>query len=161
IEPFMLSLIANTHSIAVIMAGFFVGKITKTIGNNKTLILGSIFALICLILYATSDFLIFIFLASLFSGTADVIINASSYTIASKLIPPEKRAKLFGVYNTTFFLSWGVAGTLITGPLIDTLLNSGISEMISYRMAFWTGSLLTIIGLLIFVLLNFKIKNKK
>ena len=93
-------------------------------------------------------------------GTAEVIIFAASYVIASNLIPSKSRAKLFGVYNTTFFLSWGLAGTLISGPLIDFLLNSGFEEIISYQTAFIVGALITGIGLVIFLVLEIRIKPK-
>ena len=93
-------------------------------------------------------------------GTSEVIIFAASYVIASNLIPSKSRAKLFGVYNTTFFLSWGLACTIISGPLIDFLLNSGFEEVISYQTAFIVGALITGIGLAIFIALEIWLKPK-
>ena len=93
-----------------------------------------------------------------YMGTAEVIIFAASYVIASNLIPSKSRAKLFGVYNTTFFLSWGLAGTFISSPLIDTLLNSGFEEVISYQAAFIVGALITGVGLVILVVLEIWLK---
>ncbi|MHA2430326.1 MAG: hypothetical protein ACXACC_04740, partial [Promethearchaeota archaeon] len=94
-------------------------------------------------------------------GTSDVIIRATSYTIASKLIPAKIRAKLFGVYNTTFFLSWGLACTLMTGPIIDLLILNGFGELFAYQIAFIVGALITGIGLLIFIILEIWLIIKK
>ena len=90
----------------------------------------------------------------------EVIIYAASYVIASNLIPSKSRAKLFGVYNTTFFLSWGLACTIISGPLIDFLINNGFEEVISYQAAFIVGALITGIGLVIFLVLEIWLKSK-
>ncbi|MFX1479724.1 MAG: hypothetical protein ACFFCI_16500, partial [Promethearchaeota archaeon] len=66
-------------------------------------------------------------------------------------------------YNTTFFLSWGSASTLISGPLIDFLINQGRSEVFAYQMAFIIGAILCLVGLLIFILLLIwlKLKNRE
>ena len=74
------------------------------------------------------------------------------------LIPSKVRAKLFGVYNTTFFLSWGLACTIISGPLVDFLLISGFEEVISYQAAFLVGALITGIGLILFLILEIWLK---
>ena len=78
-------------------------------------------------------------------------------------MPPKLRAKLFAVYNTTFFLSWGIPGSLITGPLIDFLINNGRGEVFAYQMAFLVGALMCLIGILIFIFLGvwFKIQKKE
>ncbi|GAH58967.1 unnamed protein product, partial [marine sediment metagenome] len=101
-----------------------------------------------------------IFLGSFLIGTGEVIIYASSYAIASNLIPEEIRARLFGVYNTTFFLSWGLACTIISGPLIDFLIGEGFGEIFAYQTAFLVGALITLIGLIIFLALEIWIKLK-
>lgn len=94
-------------------------------------------------------------------GTGEVIIYASSYAIASNLIPEKIRAKLFGVYNTTFFLSWGLACTLISGPMIDALLSAGVLETLAYQAAILLGALITLLGLTIFIILEIMLHIKK
>jgi len=161
VDDVKLSYIANTRSLAVLTIGLTAGLLSKKLGYSKTLIFGTIFAIIALIITALSSNLFLIFVGSFLIGTSDVIIRATSYTIASKLIPAKIRAKLFGVYNTTFFLSWGLACTLITGPVIDLLILNGFGELFAYQIAFIVGAVITGIGLLIFILLEVWLKIKK
>jgi MFS family permease len=160
VDSILLSFIANTRSVAVLTIGFLAGTLSKKFGHARTLILGVILAIFSLITTGLTDNLILIFVGSFFMGTSEVIIFAASYVIASNLIPSKSRAKLFGVYNTTFFLSWGLAGTFLSGPLIDFLLNSGFEEIISYQAAFIVGALITGIGLVILVALEIWLKKK-
>jgi MFS family permease len=74
---------------------------------------------------------------------------AAAYAFASLLIPPQKRGRLFGWFNATFFLSFGMAGTLIAGPLVDGLVAAGYAQPWAYRVSFASGAALTLIGLLI------------
>jgi MFS family permease len=82
-------------------------------------------------------------------GWSEVMILASSYAFASILIPPGKRARLFSIFNATYFLSWGLPGTFIAGPITDLLLSYGASEVFSYQMAFVSAAIMTLIGLFI------------
>ena len=161
VDSILLSFIANTRSVAVLTIGFLAGTLSKKFGHARTLILGVGLAIFALVTTGLTDNLILIFVGSFFMGAAEVIIFAASYVIASDLIPSKRRAKLFGVYNTTFFLSWGLAGTFISGPLIDFLLNSDFDEVISYQAAFIVGALITGIGLVILVVLEIWLKRKK
>ena len=114
-----------------------------------------------MIITATTSYLTVIFIGSFLIGAAEVLIYASSYAIASLLIPSRMRAKLFAVYNTTFFLSWGMAGTLISGPIIDILIREGKSEIFAYQIGFVIAAVICLIGLLIFICLEIWIEIQK
>ena len=161
VSDITLSFIANTRSISMIVFGFSAGLLSKKFGHARTLILGSSSGIIALIIIATSINLPSVFLGSFIIGASEVIIYASSYAFASILIPEARRAKLFGVYNTTFFLSWGLACTLISAPLIDFLVSQGEPEVLAYQLAFIVGAIICFIGLLIFILLDIWIKIKE
>ena len=161
VDDIMLSFIANTRSISVILIGLSAGILSKKLGHARTLIFGSIIGIIALIIIATAANLPTIFLGNFLIGAAEVIIYASSYAFASTLIPARIRAKLFGVYNTTFFLSWGLACTLVSGPLIDLLINAGKSDIFAYQVAFLVGALICLIGLLMFTFLEIWLTLKK
>ena len=88
-------------------------------------------------------------------------MTASSYAFVSELIPPEGRAKGFSIFNTTFFLSWGLAGTLLTGPIIDTQILSGVPEVLAYRYAFFAATIMLVIGVIIFSGLLMKVRDKR
>ncbi|MHA1972695.1 MAG: MFS transporter [Candidatus Hodarchaeales archaeon] len=149
----LLSYIINIQSIAVIISGLVVGMIGRKIGNGKTLLLGSVLASMTLTIISIAPSLFLIAIANFFRGCSDVIISSSSYAYASRLIAPEKRAKYFSYYNATFFLSWGLAGSFMAGPLIDILILNGFGEIISHQAAFIVAGLLTLIGSGILILL--------
>jgi MFS family permease len=141
-----LSNIFNTESAAMIIVGLLAGPCLRRIGNRWGLFLGTGLALIYLLTFALADRLAFIFGASFLKGGAEALIMAASYVMASLLIPPAKRGRLFGLFNATYFLSWGVAGTLIAGPLVDYQLAHGTSAVSAYRMAYWAAFGLTACG---------------
>jgi MFS family permease len=116
--------------------------------------------MIYLVLFAYTNQLELIFAASLFRGIAEVIIMAASYAFASVLIPPQRRGFLFGLFNATLFLSWGIGGTLIAGPIVDGLIHAGISEVLAYRAAYLSGLVLVVIGLVIHSVLIFSLIPK-
>ncbi|UCC18837.1 MAG: MFS transporter [Promethearchaeota archaeon] len=161
VDSIMLSFIANTRSVAVMLIGFIAGFLSQKFGHYRTLILGTSIGIIALLITATTIHLELIFVGGFLIGAAEVIIYASSYAIASILIPAKIRGKLFAVYNTTFFLSWGTASTFISGPLIDFLISQGTSEVFAYQMGFLIGASMCLIGLIIFISLEIWLIVKK
>jgi MFS family permease len=155
-----LSYIFNTQSAAMIFFGWATGWISRRIGNDIALMLSTIIGIIALVILAQSTWLPFIYLSSFLRGVGDVVIMATSYTYASLLIPPEKRGRLFALFNATFFLSWGLAGTFIAGPIVDTMVKGGKAESAAYQLSFWVAAGITIVGLGMQVLLKWKRERK-
>lgn len=151
----MLSYVYNTESAAIILMGLGVGRIGRRIGNGKTVCLGALVAIVFLGLYATATDIRLLFLGSFLKGSAEAILFAAAYAFASALIPPHQRGRLFGWFNATFFLSWGLAGTLMAGPIVDALLVSGVSPTGAYRAAFAAAAAMTAAGFAIQVGLLF------
>ncbi len=149
-----LSYIVNTQSAAMILSGLIAGWIGRKIGNGNSLLFGTAMAIGSLILLAVTGNLVLIYISNFLRGCSEVIVLASSYAFASVLIPPERRAKLFGIFNATYFLSWGIAGTFIVGPITDILMVYGASEVFSYQMAFVAAAVMTLIGFIIQVFLS-------
>jgi hypothetical protein len=52
------------------------------------------------------------------------------------------------------FLSWGVAGTLIAGPIVDSLIRSGTGQVFAYRMSFLSAAVLVVVGMVVLTLVN-------
>lgn len=146
-----LSNVVNVQSISMIISGMLIGRMTVKYGDSKLLTIGTITGILGLIAYAIPySGLEFIIIGYFLKGIADVIIMASSYTFVSVLIPAERRAKLFSVFNATFFLSWGVAGTLITGPIADFMIIEGFTQELAYQTIFIIGAIMMTIGMIIF-----------
>jgi MFS family permease len=158
-----VSYIVNTQTVAIIITGLVSGWLSKILGDARALLFGTATAIIPLLILAFTLNLGLVYGSNLLRGVSDVLVLAASYSLASQLIPPEQRGRLFGWFNATFFLSWGVAGTLIAGPVVDLLLARGKAEVFAYQMAFLSAALITLVGF--FMLLSLLVKtgmlNKK
>ena len=145
----VLSYIVNTQSVAMILTGLIAGWVGRKMGDGNSLLLGAALAVVSLFLLAIARNLGLIYVSNFLRGWSEVMILASSYAFASILIPPGKRARLFSIFNATYFLSWGIPGTFIAGPITDLLLSYGASEVFSYQMAFVSAAIMTLIGFFI------------
>lgn len=143
----MLGYIFNTETAAIILFGFFSGKIGHHLGNGRAVCLGALASVMYLLLFVISDNIMWIFVANFIRGAGDVIILAASYAMASILIPAAQRGRLFGYFNATLFLSWGVGGTLIAGPVADAVAFWGFPQAMAYKAAYLAGLAMTLTGL--------------
>ncbi len=146
VDSRLLSYIINTQSIAMILFGFWIGPISARFGDDNCLMAGSLLGTAALSLLAGTSFLPMVFVSSFLRGAADVIILATAYTLASAMIPAARRGRLFSLFNATFFLSWGMAGTLLAGPIIDGLVKFGATEVLAYQSAIYMAAGLTMVG---------------
>ena len=144
-----LSYIFNTQSVAIVTLGWIAGSICRRLGNGMALFVGTATSIVALFLLVWTTSVPMIYTCSFLRGIGDVLIMAAAYTIASTLIPPEKRGRLFALYNGTFFLSFGLGGTLIAGPIVDGLIAAGHMESWAYQMSFAAAAGLTAVGLFI------------
>jgi len=154
VDSRMLSYIINTQSAAMIIFGFLVGRISARFHDHNCLMAATALSVTALIMLASAASLPIIYTSSFLRGTADVIITATAYTLASALIPAARRGRLFSLFNATFFLSWGLAGTLLAGPIIDGLVKFGASAVLAYQSAIYAAAVLTMVGL--FILWRFR-----
>ncbi len=157
-----LSHVVNIRSLGIIVTGLFVGILCKKYGERYLLALSSFAAALSLFILGISTSLYWVCLSSFLMGVSDVIIIAASYELAADYIPAAKRGKLFAVFNATFFLSWGMAGTLISGPITDGLIRLGKLETYAYMTSFNASALITLAGVAaLFVLFHIEKKPRK
>jgi len=154
----LLGYILNMGALATFLIGLSIGRMSGRLNDGLLLITGNLISIAHLLIYIFAVNLPTVFVGEFLAGAARVIIMASSYSYAARLIPPEKRGRQFALFNATFFLSWGVPGTLITGPLTDYLIREGNTQLFSYQMAFVAAAGLLTIGSLV-LLLNMKMKD--
>jgi len=157
----LLGYIVNMQSIAIFIGGLFVVKLSKKFSDTTLLMFGSIIAVIHLLGFVFAQDLVIIFITNFLGGISLVVILSSAYSYASRLIPPEQRGEKFALFNATFFLSWGVAGTLIAGPVVDLLLKSGASQVFAYKMSFLSAAILVLIGIFAFMFVDRKAQQMK
>jgi MFS family permease len=143
----MISHVVNMQSVAVIGAGLMVGRLAGKYGHRRVLIWGTWGAAASLVILAGVEGLAWMFAANFIRGVSEALITASAYALASVLIPPERRGRGFGLFNATFFLSWGLAGTFISGPVIDGCMALGVPEVSAYQAAFMAAAVVTAVGM--------------
>jgi MFS family permease len=156
-----LSYVINTQSFAIVTLGWTAGWVCRRVGNAGALLFGTAAAVAGLALLSLTTALSMIYVACFLRGVGDAVIMAAAYTFASVLIPPQMRGRMFAWFNGTFFLSFGIGGTLIAGPLIDGLILAGYAQPWAYRLSFAAGAGLTVIGLLIQAALLWFLKKGK
>lgn len=142
-----IALASNVESAAVIAFGLLAGLLGRRLGVRRLLAAGAAAGLCSLAMHAAAPGLAWILAAAALKGAADASVGASSYAFAAALIPPERRGRWFAYYNATFFLSWGVSATFVTGPLIDALMGAGTGAVAAYRAGFVSAALLVALGL--------------
>ncbi len=147
IDSRSLSNVVNIQSASMILFGLVTGRLAGRLGDKRLLLAGITATMAALLILSASMRIEMIYLANFIRGATDVVIMATSYSLASILIPAEQRARLFSFYNATFFLSWGLAGTLVAGPLIDFLIASGHEAVFAYRASFVVAAVITAAGL--------------
>jgi predicted MFS family arabinose efflux permease len=150
----LLSHIVNMQSAAILAGGLVMRRLSKRFTDEVLLLGGAVIATLGLAGFALARIIPVIFVSNFLNGLADVVILASSYSYASRLIPPLYRGRQFTLFNATMFLSWGVAGTLIAGPIVDLLLRSGAGQVFSYRMSFASAAVLVVVGIVVLAFVN-------
>jgi MFS family permease len=134
-------------SIAEIIAGLIIGTVIAKVNDNKVMLTGTIFSFLGILWLVIAPNFMLVLITGFLMGSSDVIIESSSYSIISKIIPEEFRGRLFGIFNATFFLSWGIAATFITGPTADYMISIGFSNADAYKISFLVALLIVSIGI--------------
>ncbi len=155
-----IALYSNVGSIASMFAGLIIGSVSARTDDNRVMVTGTIMAIAAISwLIVTPSFMLAL-LASFLIGGSQVIIQASSYSIVAEMAPEEYRGRLFAYYNATFFLSWGIAATLVAGPIADILIGQGLTNADAYRGSFIAAIILIIIGIAV-LLFSFRYAKAK
>ena len=154
-----IALYSNVGSIASMLAGLVLGSIVAKADDNKVMMFGVILAMAAISWLIVTPSFALALIASFLIGASQVVIESSSYSIVARLAPEEYRGRLFAYYNATFFLSWGIAATLIAGPVADLLIAEGLSNADAYRGSFIAALFLIAIGIVV-LLIAFRYSNR-
>ena len=157
-NSFDIALITNSASIATIAASLLAGPLADRIGKKNALGLGLVLTVITPVLYTIAQNTVEMIIINSLSGISMAFISVVGYLLASDLIPAERRGRLFGRYNAVTYISFGIAGTLIGGPIADYLINTGVDQAAAYATTFRVASAISLIGVLMFAL---KVKSDK
>ncbi|MFW9929277.1 MAG: MFS transporter [Candidatus Thorarchaeota archaeon] len=146
-------------SISFILAGIATPFLVKLLGDWRLYLVITLEAIISLIGFVLSPN---IYLAVIFSfgiRFVHVIIQSTSYSIVAAMVPSRLRGKYFGYYNTVFFLSFGIGGTLVTGPISDFMISVGYDPTTAYTTAFFSAAIIVLCGLLLGIYLFKNLRN--
>jgi MFS family permease len=157
-NPLDISMIRNSASFATIVASLLAGPIADRVGRRKALGLGFALAAVTPILYIFAQDVLQMILINSLSGISSALITVVGYLVASDIIPPERRGRLFGQYNAFTYMSFGLAGTFLGGPIADYLIGTGSTQANAYIATFQVASIVSIIGTLMYAA---KVKSKK
>jgi PPP family 3-phenylpropionic acid transporter len=147
-----IALFSNVGNVASMIAGLLVGSIVAKADDNKVMIYGIILSVTAIFWLIITPSFALALIASFLIGSSQVVIQSSSYSIVARMAPEEYRGRLFAYYNATFFLSWGIAATLIAGPIADLLIGRGLSDADAYRGSFMAALVLIAIGIVVLLI---------
>jgi MFS family permease len=92
------------------------------------------------------------------NGIARALMTVVGYLVAADLIPADRRGRLFGQYNAITYMSFGLAGTVLGGPIADYLISTGSTIADAYINTFQVASVVSLMGTIIYAV---KVKTKK
>lgn len=149
----------NTSSITMIIGGLVIGFLTSRFGDGNMLLVGFLFAFLGTIFLPVVPSIAIFFVYMAFKGASRVWIQTTAYSMVNRVVPLEKRGRMMGYYNAAFYLSWGMGGTLITGPIADAIVGSNFAVIITY-----TVISLSVLGILFYILVDklakFRLRRK-
>ncbi|MFW9853545.1 MAG: MFS transporter [Candidatus Thorarchaeota archaeon] len=143
-----VALYRNVWSLFQIIGGISLGIISYRIKDTKILLFGTVIGCLALFWLPLAPSLNMALITPGLYGLSFVLGRSASYSVAAKIIPPGFRGRLFGYYNSVFFLSWGLGGTLLGGPVADYFISIGYSAAEAYRASFFAAGGLVILGLI-------------
>jgi len=146
----------NTSSAAMIIGGLVIGPLTRKFGDSKMLFVGFMLMFIGTIVLPFAPHISVIFLYMILRGTSGVWIQTTAYSMVTKVIPLEIRGKMMGYYNAAFYLSWGLGGTLITGPVADSIVASNVLILTIYSII-----AILVLGFWICIFVNHYLDHKR
>lgn len=124
------------------------GRISDRIGRIPIIILSSLIASICYILFfilANIPFASIAFIYAILGGTT-ALVQSIAFAYTADLLPHDLQGTGFGVFNITLATGWGLAGFLIGGPIADLFILLGESRAVAYRFTFLVSGFIILIG---------------
>ncbi len=146
-----LGFFRNVSSIAVMIWSIILNTHTLKNKEPQMFMIGIFSAILGFLWLIVAPSFELALISAFLIGSAQIVIQVTSYTLISSLIPPDWRGRIFSWYNATFMLSFGIAGTLITGPISDYMIYVlGTTDLQAYRVAFVAAIIIVVIGLLVY-----------
>lgn len=153
-----IAMIRNSASAATIVTSLLAGSLADKIGRKNALSLGLALTVVTPLLYLLAQNATQMIIFNSLSGVSAAFITVVGYLVASDLIPEHARGRLFGQYNAVSYISFGIAGTFVGGPISDYLIATGATEAAAYTTAFQAAAAISLIGAILFAI---KVKSTR
>ena len=150
-----ISQIFSIHSTTIIITGLASRKIVSKFSAGTLLIANSIIMIGFLLLISFTSSLLIIYGGIILWGITSVLLMVAAYTYASILIPRENRGRMFAWFNFTVTSISGLAGPFFSGFWIELFLAEGILEFRAYQMTFFLSAMVSMLGLLVIIVLEY------
>ena len=155
---FEIAMIRNSASIATIIASLLAVPLADKVGRKNALGLSFALSVVTPLLYIFAQNAAQMIAINSLRGVSSALMTVVGYLIASDLIPAERRGRLFGQYNAITYISFGLAGTFLGGPIADYLIGTGSTQASAYVTTFQVASAVSLIGTIIYAL---KVKSER
>ena len=129
-------LLVTTFMISAIVVRPFSGKLLDIYGKKRLLVAGSIFYLICTLLYTTIDSLSVLFAIRFLQGASFSIVTTGCMALAADTIPAHRKGAGLGY----FMMSSNLA--IVLGPLVGLLL----MKYVEFEMIFVAFGFIMLLG---------------
>ena len=129
-------LLVTAFMISAIVVRPFSGKLLDIYGKKRLLVAGSIFYLICTLLYTTIDSLSVLFAIRFLQGASFSIVTTGCMALAADTIPANRKGAGLGY----FMMSSNLA--IVLGPLVGLLL----MKYVDFEMVFVAFGFIMLIG---------------
>jgi MFS family permease len=147
-----IAMISNSASIATIIFSLLAGPLAEKLGRKNAFSLGSALTVVTPVLYILAQDTLQMIIINSLSGISVALISVVGYLLASDLIPAERRGRLFGQYNAVTSASFGLAGTIVGGPIADYMVSLGAAKAVAYTTTFQAAAIISLMGTILFVL---------
>ncbi|MFX0150305.1 MAG: MFS transporter [Candidatus Hodarchaeota archaeon] len=124
------------------------GRISDRIGRIPIIIISSLVAAICYLLFFILTALPFTAITFIYAvmGASTALVQSIAFAYTADLLPQDLQGTGFGIFNITLATGWGLASFLIGGPIADILILLGESRAIAYRFTFFVSSFILLVG---------------
>jgi MFS family permease len=144
-----IAFVRTAGAISLILIAPFITIMTDQLGLKWSFLLSSGITVLMLPVFTIAPTFEFYLIAILIQTGFQNASRQISYLIASEIIPKESRGRLFGYYNGLSFLTFGIGGIIVTGPVIDLVISIGSSEAIAFKASFLAAFVWAVIGIVL------------
>lgn len=119
--------------IGTLIGRLFIGRSIETLGNKKTLFIGTLFFALSTLLYFIQLNIVLFLLVRFIHGVTMGIVGTATGTVIALIIPPKRKGEGIGYYSLSSTLATAI------GPFIGILLSEHLNYSSVFTLCFALG----------------------